>query len=183
MATTATFDLVRDDRPQTAARPHGALTLLAAAGLPVAALGIAQMAAEELAVIPFFFAPFGLPYWVGQVGHAVQLAMLGAAFWMLVQREQTTSARYWLLGLIAAYVALPFVTPMLDALQLSFICTALFLLGAATLRRVGKVSKAAGWLMAPPLAIVGLSATMGLAVAAYAPPFALMQTHQAPPSI
>ncbi len=183
MATTATFDLVRKDE---AAIPHSlrsGLALVVSAGLPVAALGLAEMAAMSRDMYAFFFAPFGLPYWVGQVAHVVQLALLGAAFWAVCQRNAHAPARFWLIATIAAFIALPFVTPFLDELQLSLVCTALFLMGAATMYRVAKVSKLAGWLMFPMLGIVGLSATMGLAVAAYAPPFALLQANNPPPAV
>lgn len=183
MATTATFDFVRKDHTASAHRLRSGLGLVIAAGLPVAVLGMAEMAAMDRGMYPFFFAPFGLPYWMGQAAHVVQLALLGAAFWAIQQRNAHTPARFWLLATIAAFLALPFVTPFLDELQLSLVCTTLFLLGAATLYRVAKVSKLAGWLMFPMLGIVGLSATMGLAVAAYAPPFALLQANNPPPAV
>lgn len=84
--------------------------------------------------------------------------------------------------LTGAYVLLPFITPPLDSLQLALVSTTLFLLAVATARRAAAVSRLAGWMMAPTLAIIGFSATMGLAIAAaYSPPFALMQgTEPAP---
>jgi hypothetical protein len=75
-----------------------------------------------------------------------------------------------------------FVTPLLDSLLLAIICSLMFLLTIATTLRVGRISRLGGWLLAPMLGVVGLSSAMGLAIAAYAPPFALTQSQQAAPT-
>lgn len=181
MATTATL-------ATTLARPHAAVpawraavALLICAGLPLGLFGILNLGAEAVGVQPLFFAPFGMPGWIGAVMQLGQLALLGGAYWAVTQHNTKSSARFWLIALIAAYIALPFITQPLDSLQLSLVCTSLFVFAVATVSRVGAVSPLAGWMMAPMLAVIGLSATMGLAIAAaYAPPFALMQTNQAP---
>lgn len=162
---------------------RGALTLLVCAGLPLGLFGLVNLGAEALDILPFFFAPFGLPGWSGAVLHLSQLFLLGCAMGVLVINSAARPARFWLAGLIGAYILLPFVTPPLDSLQLSILCATLFLFGIATLRRVGAQSGLAGWLMVPMLGVLGFSATMGLVLtAAYTPPFALMQGQNPPAS-
>lgn len=183
MATTALIN--------TATRPHairvvdlrGALVLVGLTGLPVGLFGLVNLAAEAFGILPMFFSPFGLPGWAGGAVHLMQLALLGAAFWALHVAAAPRSPKLWLATLIGAYIALPFLTPPLDSLQLSLLCTSLFLLALATIHRVGKITPLAGWLISPMLVVVGVSATMGLVLtAAYTPPFALIQgQNPAPP--
>lgn len=183
MATAATISTVQTEARRSAPAFRTFAALLAAMGLPLGVFGLANLGAELLGAHPLFFAPFGLPGWAGAVAHFVQLGLLGAAFWALQRTAAKSPARLWLVALTMAYIALPFVTPPLDSMQLSLVATALFLLSLATAIRVGRASPVAGWLMAPMLAVIGFSATMGLAIsAAYAPPFALLQHHSAPPA-
>ncbi|WIY52307.1 hypothetical protein O9Z70_12670 [Devosia sp. YIM 151766] len=172
---TAQFTIATAGTRSTAGHLRAVMIVLAGAGLAPGLFGLVNLGAEALDVLPLFFAPFGLPGWMGGAAHLGQLALLGAAFGVLLT-VAAPRGRHWLAALIAAYIALPFITPPLDSLQLSLVCTALFLLGLATLRRVGATSPLAGWLLTPMLAIVGFSASMGLVLtAAYTPPFALMQ--------
>jgi hypothetical protein len=183
MATTVSFDIARPVRTSTRGVGASALAFLALTGLPLGLFGLVNLGAEALGILPLYFSPFGMPGWVGAIVHLVQLALLGSAYWALTQRDLHTGSRFWLMALIAAYILLPFITPPLDSLQLSLLCTGLFLLAIATTTRVGAVSPLAGWLMAPMLAVIGTSSIMGLAVAAaYAPPFAVLQAHAAPPA-
>lgn len=183
MATTATLDITHAGPQTTTSTWRVALAWLICTGLPLGVFGLLNLGGEAIGIQPLFFAPFGIPGWVGALGHLAQLALLGSAYCALTQRSDQSSARLWLVALIVGYIALPFITPPLDSLQLSLVCTGLFLFAVATITRVGNVSPLAGWLMAPMLSVIGFSATMGLAIAAaYAPPFALMQTHQAPPA-
>jgi hypothetical protein len=180
MATTALYSAPLAPADSTDLR-MGA-TILVSAALAAGLFGLVHLGLTFFGLLPFFFAPFGLPHWAGSAIHLAQLALLGAAFGAL-QPVTTRPARFWLAGLIAAYIALPFVAAMLDSLQLSLVCTFVLLLGLATLRRVGAQSKLAGWLMTPMLAIVGVSAALGLTLAAaYTPPFALVQG-QNPPTL
>jgi hypothetical protein len=167
----------------TVAHPvRDTFSFVVAAGLPLGLFGLVNLGAEALGVLPLFFAPFGIPGWVGAVIHLAQLSFLGIAFWAVSRQSAERSPLIWLSVLTGAYILLPFITPPLDSLQLSIICSTLFLVSLAGIHRVGKVSALAGWLMAPALAILGFSATMGLALAAaYAPPFALMQGQQPAP--
>jgi hypothetical protein len=181
MATTAVFHPAHTAPPVHTAWPH-ALALFVYAGLPLGLFGLLHLGAEALGLLPFFFTPFGLPTWMGASAHLTQLALIGAACWAVTERHADHGARHWLVALGAAYIALPFVTPFLDSMLLAIVCTMLFFLAATTAIRAGSVSRPAGWMLAPMLAMVGLSAAMGLAVAAYAPPFALTQTQQAPPA-
>ncbi|MFC3703796.1 hypothetical protein ACFOOL_03375 [Devosia honganensis] len=183
MATARVLNIA-PPRPRAGALDlRGAIVLLVAAFLPLGAFGLVNLGAEALGILPLFFAPFGLPGWMGAVAHLAQLCLLGAAFGLLPHERASRAARLWLLVLVGCYIALPFVTPPLDSLQLSLVCTTLFLVGLAALRRVGAAAPGAGWLMTPMLLVLGFSATMGLAIAAaYSPPFALMQGQQAPPA-
>ena len=176
MAATALIDTATRQNAIRAVDLRGALVLVALTGLPVGLFGLVNLGAEAFGILPLFFAPFGLPGWAGGAVHLMQLALLGAAFWTLHVAGAPRSARIWLAVLIGAYIALPFVTAPLDSLQLSLLCTALFLFALATIHRVSKVTPMAGWLVSPMLVIVGISATMGLVLtAAYTPPFALIQ--------
>lgn len=183
MATTAAgLTNALPGRRSAAVDLRGALTMLACAALAPGLFGLVNLGAEAFGILPLFFAPFGLPGWAGGALHLSQLALLGAAFGALIP-VAAPQARNWLAVLIAAYIALPFITAPLDSLQLSLVCTALLLIGLATIRRVGEVSPLAGWLMTPMLAIVGFSAAMGLVLtAAYTPPFALIQGHNPAPA-
>lgn len=181
MATAATLAITRPEPRTTASSWRVALAWIICTGLPLGLFGLLNLGGEAIGILPLFFAPFGLPGWVGAIAHLGQLALLGSAYWALTQRKSRSPARLWLIALMAGYIALPFITPPLDSLQLSLVCTGLFLASVATISRVGAVSPLAGWMMAPMLAVIGFSATMGLAIAAaYAPPFALMQAQQAP---
>ncbi|MBJ3786799.1 hypothetical protein [Devosia sediminis] len=183
MATTAQFDIARPRGDATRGTRDSVLAFFALTGLPVGLFGLANLLGEALGILPLYFSPFGLPGWAGAVAHLAQLALLGSAYWALTQRDLHTRSRFWLMALIAAYIALPFVTPPLDSLQLSMVCTGLMLLAIATATRIGAVSPLAGWLTAPLMAVLGLSSVMGLAIsAAYAPPFAITQVNQAAPA-
>ncbi len=180
MATTAEFTTALPARRGAAFDLRHVLTILACAALAPGLFGLVNLGAEALGIMPLFFAPFGLPGWSGGAVHLGQLALLGAAFGALIPLD-AQPARTWLAVLIAAYIALPFLTAPLDSLQLSILCTTILLLGLATIRRVGEASPLAGWLMVPMLAIVGFSAAMGLVLtAAYTPPFALVQGNNPP---
>lgn len=181
MATAATLAIARPEAHATPSSWRMMLAWIICTGLPLGLFGLLNLGGEAIGIQPLFFAPFGIPGWIGAVAHLGQLALLGSAYWALTQRDGQSPTRFWLVALIAGYIALPFVTPPLDSLQLSLVCTGLFLASVATISRVGAVSPLAAWMMAPMLAVLGFSATMGLAIAAaYAPPFALMQAHQAP---
>jgi hypothetical protein len=180
MAATALPD-------RTAANPHHAgiaparhiLGLAFCAGLPLGLFGLVNLGAEAMGVIPLFFSPFGMSGAAGAMVHLAQLALLGAAWWVLSRNAPKSQARHWLTGLTIAYIALPFITPPLDSLQLSLVSTSLFLLCLATLNRVGAASARAGWLLAPISIVLGTSAALGLILtAAYTPPFALTQDAQ-----
>lgn len=183
MATTATFETVKTNQPALAHPVRDTLGFVIAAGLPLGLFGLVNLGAETLGVLPLFFAPFGIPGWIGAVAHLVQLSFLGIAFWAVTRATPDRAPLVWLAALTAAYILLPYITPPLDSLQLSMACSALFLVTLAGLQRVAKVSALGAWLMTPTLAILGFSATMGLALAAaYSPPFALIQGQQPTPS-
>jgi hypothetical protein len=180
----ATIIVIQETRSGTASRATHWRTILAltvCTGLPLGLFGLVNLGADALGHLPLFFSPFGLPGWAGAVLHLVQLALLGAAFWALTRRGEGGSARFWLVGLTLAYILLPYITPPLDSLQLTAVCSLLFLLALGTVTRVGAASSRAGWLMSPMVFVIGVSAAMGLAISlAFAPPFALVQAQQAP---
>ncbi len=183
MATTALITARPRQRSVRAVDLRGAMVLVGLTGLPVGLFGLVNLGAEAFGIMPLFFAPFGLPGWVGGAVHLMQLALLGAAYWALHAAGADRTPRLWLAALTGAYIALPFLTAPLDSLQLSLLCTSLFLFGLATVHRVGSVTPVAGWLISPMLAIVGFSATMGLVLtAAYTPPFALIQGQNVAPT-
>lgn len=155
------------------------LGLAFCAGLPLGLFGLTNLGVEAMGMIPLFFSPFGMPGPVGAIVHLAQLALLGTAWWVLCRDAPKSLARHWLTGLTVAYIALPFITPPLDSLQLSLVSTLLFLLCLATLNRVGAASARSGWLLAPVSIVLGTSAALGLILtAAYTPPFALVPDAQ-----
>ncbi|MBE7733112.1 hypothetical protein [Devosia faecipullorum] len=175
MAATAHLVTALHQKRKAGIGMRAALPAFAGAALAPGLFGLVNLGAEALGVMPLYFAPFGLPGWLGAAAHLAQLALLGAAYGVLVPLA-ARRARIWLAVLTLIYVALPFLTAPLDSLQLSLFCTAVLLVGLATLRRAGEASSLAGWLLTPMLAIVGFSAAMGLVLtAAYTPPFALIQ--------
>ena len=181
MATTATLQQTRSSAILAAPHWRTILALVVRAGMPLGLFGLVNLGADALGYLPLFFSPFGLPGWAGAVLHLGQLALLGTAYFVLRRQDRGSSARFWLIGLTLAYILLPFITPPLDSLQLTLVCTLLFLVSLGTVARVGAAAPLAGWLMAPMLLVIGVSAAMGLAISlAYAPPFALMQAQQAP---
>ncbi len=175
MATTTSFTGAVQATPKATINPRQIVVFMVCAGLPLGLFGLVNLGADALGLFPFFFAPFGLPGWMGGAMHLFQLLLLGMTMGVIYQGE-FGRAHAWLAGFSAVYIALPFITPPLDSMQLTIVCSMIFLLGLATMRRVGQQSAIAGWLMTPTLAIVGFSATMGLMLtAAYTPPFALVQ--------
>lgn len=155
------------------------------AGLPLGLFGLANLAAQTFGQVPLFFSPFGLPGWLGAVFHLAMLPLLGAAAWIVSDRDENGSAQKWIAILIAGLIVLPFVVAPLSSTQLAFAALALVFLTIATAQRVAIHSHAAAWLLAPLLAWLGVSAVLGLALAAaWAPPFGLVQSHQpAPPAL
>lgn len=186
MATNSAVLLPQSTRPQAVsanARYRAAFGLLIAAGLPLGLFGLANLAAEAVGLMPLFFAPFGLPGWLGAVAHLAMLPLLGAAGW-IATRKGDISLHLWLGALMAGVIAVPFITAPLDSLQMSIVSVGLFLLTLATIQRVGKASRTAGWLLVPVLGWLGLSAALGMVLAAaWTPPFALTQgMDNAPPA-
>ncbi len=154
---------------------HDGLGLVLSSALPLAAFVIAHGLAEMTGVVSLFFAPFGLPGWLGAGLHIGSLPLFGIARWMVAGRGVAgRRAGWWLVALMAATIALPFVVTPLDTLMLSLVAVALLLLGLATATRVGQVSPQAALVMLPGLVWMGLSAFVGLSLAAgWSPPFSL----------
>ena len=157
------------------ANRQDALGLVLSGALPLSVFIIANGLAELNGAVPMFFAPFGLPGWVGAVLHIGSLPLFGIARWMVVaHRREGGSAGWWLVGLIAGTIALPFAVIWLDSLMLAMATMALLLVGLSAAVRTAKVSPQAALVMAPGLIWMGLSAFVGLSlVAGWSPPFGL----------
>lgn len=154
---------------------HDWLGLVLSAALPLAVFVIADGMARLAGVAPLFFTPFGLPGWVGVSLHLITLPLFGVARWMVVDRgREGQLAGWWVAGLLAAMIGLPFIAVPLDTLLLSVVSVALVVLALGTVARVAKVEPKAALVMAPGLVWLGVSGFVGLALASgWSPPFAL----------
>ena len=154
---------------------HDALGMVLSAALPLAVFVIANGIAELNGMLPLFFSPLGLPGWLGAALHLGSLPLFGIARWMVAgQGAAGRRAGWWVVGLMAGTIVLPFMVAPLDALVLSVISFALLLVGLGALVRVAAVDAKAGAIMAPGMAWMGFSAFVGLSFAAgWAPPFAV----------
>ena len=151
------------------------------AALPLAVFIIVNGLADFNNAVPLFFAPFGLPGWVGAALYLGALPLFGAARW-LVAREgaQGRIAGWWIVALMAGAIVFPFLANAFDALALSIVSMLLVLVGVAAAGRAALVSRLAALLMLPGLLWLGFSALVGLSfVAAWSPPFALTNTNNA----
>jgi len=157
------------------ANRHDALGLVLSGALPLSVFVIVHGMVELAGVMPLFFAPFGLPGWLGAALHIGSLPLFGIARWMVAQHgPKGRSAGWWLVGLMAGVIALPFMVQPLDSLMLSLVTVMLLLTGMAAGLRVAAVSPRAALVMLPGLAWMGLSAFIGLSLAAgWSPPFSL----------
>ena len=73
------------------------LGLVLGAALPVSVFVIVNGLAELNGMVPLFFAPFGLPGWVGAALHIGSLPLFGVAHWMVANCGRDGSvARRWL---------------------------------------------------------------------------------------
>lgn len=154
---------------------HDWLGLVLSAALPLAVFVIANGLGKLVGVPPLFFAPFGLPAWVGASLYLMSLPLFGMARWMVVDRgREGQIAGWWVAGLIAAVIAFPFLVMPFDTLALSMVSVALVVLALGTMGRVAKVDPKAALVMAPGLVWMGVSAFVGMAFAGgWSPPFAL----------
>ena len=157
------------------ANRHDALGMVLSGALPISVFVIVNGLAELAGVLPLFFAPFGIAGWLGAAVHIGSLPLFGIARWMVAgQGGAGRRAGWWLVGLMAGTIAMPFVVGPLDSLMLSLLATVLLLVGLGTLVRVARVSPRAALVMAPGMAWMGLSACVGLSLAAgWSPPFSL----------
>lgn len=151
------------------------LGLVLSGAMPLSVFVIANGLAEIGGVMPLFFAPFGAPGWLGAVLHIGSLPLFGVARWMVADRGAAgRRAGWWLVGLMAGTIALPFVVMPLDSLMLSLVTTLLLLVAISTVLRVAKISTQAALVMLPGAVLMGLSAFVGLSLlAGWSPPFGL----------
>ena len=143
--------------------------------LPLSVFVIANGLAELNGVLPLFFAPFALPGWLGAALHIGSLPLFGVARWMVAGRGSAgRRAGWWLVALMAGTIGFPFVVFLLDSFALAVLSMLLLLVGLSTVVRVAQISPRAALIMAPGLAWMGLSAFIGLSLAAgWTPPFSL----------
>lgn len=151
------------------------LGMVLSGALPLSVFVIANGLAGLAGIVPLFFAPFGLPGWIGAVLHIASLPLFGVAHWMVVaEGREGRHAGHWLVALMAGAIVFPFAVTPLDPLFLCLATMILLLVGLATASLVAKVSPRAGLVMLPGLAWMGLSAFVGLSlVAGWSPPFGL----------
>ncbi|WP_108397942.1 hypothetical protein [Devosia submarina] len=154
---------------------HDVLGFLLSAVLPVAAYMVFNGVAQLNAVTPLFFAPFGMPGWMGAALYLMALPLFGIARWMVAPKgEAGANAGWWLVALMAGTIVFPFIVAPLDSLMLSIMSMSLLIVGLGAAIRTAKVSHLAGVVMLPGLAWLGLSAFVGLSfVAGWTPPFGL----------
>lgn len=154
---------------------HDVLGLTLSIALPISVLVVANGFAQISGVVPVFFVPFGLPAWVGAAALAGGLALFGVARWIVADRgSRGVTAGWWIVALMAGVIAFPFLVASLDSIMLGLVSMVILLVGIAASLRTAEVSRRAGWLMAPGLVWLGLSAMVGLSLAAaWTPPFAV----------
>lgn len=181
MATSKALPIPTSHNSLLDADRHDLLGLTLSAALPVAVFIIAHGIGQLSGVLPLFFAPFGLPGWVGAALHIACLPLFGAARWMVADRGRRGEvAGWWIVALMAGVIAFPFVVAPLDSILLSMVSMLLLIVGIAASIRTAAVSRQAGWLMVPGLAWLGLSAFIGLGfAAAWTPPFAVANSNAA----
>ena len=160
---------------------HNLLGLVLSAALPLAVFVIANGIAELNGVVPLFFAPLGLPGWLGGALYLGSLPLFGIARWMVVSRGyEGRKAGWWLVALMAGTIVQPFLVAPLESLLLTILSFGLLILGLGTMVRVGRINPRAAMVMAPGMTWMGFSAFVGLSfAAAWAPPFAVTSSQGA----
>lgn len=173
MATSVTIS--KTYLPVLDADRHDLIGLVLSAVVPVAAFVIVHGLAQLSGFAPLFFAPLGLPVWFGAALYIASLPLFGAARWMVAHEGAAgRRAGWWVVGLMAGSVALPFVAARLDVLGVTLVSFALFMVGLGAMVRVGKVAPRAALVLAPGLAWMGFGAFVGLSLSAsWGPPFAV----------
>jgi hypothetical protein len=127
----------------------------------------------------------GLPGWLTVTALAVALSCWGLVRWAVAARgAEGRNAADWLVVLMAATIAFPFITLGFDFIWTTVAAFALFLLGLGSVQRVARVSPAAALAMAPTILTLGLPFLFGftLVSAGWTPPFAVTSASDAPPS-
>lgn len=179
MATSSAFS--KQFLPVLNADRHNVLGLVLSAALPLAIFVIANGLAELNGMAALFFAPLGLPRWMGAMLHLGSLPLFGIARWMVAERgDAGRKAGWWVVALMAALIVQPFLVLPLDAMLLSVLSFAILFVGMGALVRVAAVNPKAAMIMAPGTAWMGFSAFVGLSfAAAWAPPFAVTSSQGA----
>lgn len=175
MATMTAVSYATKSQSLLDANRHDALGFLLSAALPLASYMVFYGIAEINQVMPLFFAPFGMPGWLGAAVYLLALPLFGVARWMVADKSEAgANAGWWLVALMAGTIVFPFMVAPLDSLLLSIMSMGLLIVGLGAAIRTAKVSRLAGLVMLPGLAWLGLSAFVGLSfVAGWTPPFGL----------
>ncbi len=160
---------------------HDGLGLALSAALPLAMFVIVNGSVQAAGGQALFFAPFGLPGWLGAALHLGTLPLFGVARWMVAGHGETgRSANRWIVALLVSAIAFPFLVGLLDTLMISIVSFAMFILALSSMARAAAVDRKAALVMAPAMAWMGFSAFIGLSfAAAWSPPFAVTNSHGA----
>jgi len=125
----------------------------------------------------------GMPGWLTVTALAMALSCWGLVRWAVATRGTAgRNAGDWLVVLMAATIAFPFITLGFDFAWTTIVAFALFLVGLGTLQRVARVSPAAALAMVPTVVTLGMPFLLGftLMAAGWTPPFAVTSANEAP---
>jgi hypothetical protein len=128
----------------------------------------------------------GLPGWLTVSALALALACWGLMRWMVAPRDTAgRNAADWLVVLMAATIAFPFITLGFDFVWTTIAAFVLFLVGLGSVVRVARVSPIGALVMAPTIVALGLPFLLGftLVSAGWTPPFAVTNASEAPTSV
>lgn len=158
-----------------------AVGLVLSAVLPFAVFVVFNGVAGFLGVQPMFFAPLGLPGWMGAALHLSSLPLLGVSRWMVVAHGAAGHrAGWWIVGTMVGVGLFPYLVNPLNSLMLTLVSVMLVTVGLGAMVRAGAVEPKAALVMAPAMAWLGFSAFVGLSfAAAWAPPFAVTNSQSA----
>src|SRR5690606_5718534 len=118
----------------------------------------------------------GLPGWLAVAALAAALCCWGLVRWAVMPRgAEGRDAADWLVVLMTATIAFPFITLGFDFVWTTVAAFALFLVALGSVVRVARVSPVAALAMAPTIVALGLPFLLGftLVSSGWTPPFAV----------
>lgn len=125
----------------------------------------------------------GLPGWLMVAALAMALGCWGLVRWAVVPRgADGRNAADWLVVLMAATIAFPFITLGFDFIWTTLAAFVLFVVGLGSVARVARVSPTVALAMAPTIVTLGLPFLLGFALvsAGWTPPFAVTNASEGP---